>query len=597
MIDYTGSSAVLIGVSHCEDENVPEVLSAARSLQEMRALLTDPDLCGWPEDRVTVIGNPLTASELAQRLGELAEQTTGTLLIYFVGHGALADTGELCLVVGETEIACPDLTHLKFRHFRSVVVDSPAKSKIVIFDCCYSDKVIAKLSADDTLLAGWTEIWGAYTLAAADRQTRTPPADSEQGTLFTEAFVGAVRKGLPGDLKTLTFHDIYPQLLQRALAAELPQPSQGGTDTILRYPFSRNAAFGKAAGLAPEPTPEPVLEPPPHHPRRRRRAWGVGISVLVVSVAVAWYALTPERKDKNTQNAIPSSAVPATTGAPAPVSSAPPTAGSPTSKPSTSVRAAAAAAPGDLDAVNSGGQVTVSWTAPDLAGGQFVSYQVSGTGLGERSVTTTDTTYTGVPGGSNITFTVWAITKTVTGQRLTGAPAVKKLAIPASPQITISRGADTGSAKCEKPDCSWINARLTGFQPGTTYQIYPYANGLVFSEPCVATADANGSATCDDVRYDVPDTNVFEYVNTPSGRIQSNVLHWERRLPGADVHDTSVWRRGQVVPEGPPGRCGWSGPESAAEAVGDGSPQPGTPVKRGSRRSCAARSDVRPTAR
>ncbi len=526
MFDYTGSRAVLIGVSRYDDENVLDVPSAAQSLQEMRALLIDPELCGWPENQVTVIENPPAANKLAQELRNLAEKTTGTLLVYFVGHGTLSDQGNLCLFVGETELADPDLFGLEFDRVRSSVIRSPAKSKIVILDCCYSGKVIAELSADGKPLANRTEIRGAYTLTAADRQARTPPAEeSERCTLFTEAFVGLVRKGLPGAREILTFHDLYPHLLQLALAAELPQPNQRGTDTILRYPFSRNVAFTPDA----EPAPEPPLESPPPHPHGRRRAWILGIGVLVVSLAVAWYAFAPERKGENTQVASPSSPILLPTAAPSPVSSAPPTSESSRAKTSTPVRAATAAAPGNLDAVTSGGQVKVSWTAPDLADGEFVSYQVSGTGLGERSVTTTDTTYSGVPSGSNITFTVRAITKSATGQRLTGAPAVKGLTIPASPQITISRGADTSSSKCEKPDCAWINARLTGFQPGTTYRLYPFANGHVFSEPCVATTDAAGAASCNDVRYDVPDTNVYEYVDTPSGRIKSNVLYWERR--------------------------------------------------------------------
>lgn len=121
-----------------------------------------------------------------------------------------------------------------------------------------------------------------------------------------------------------------------------------------------------------------------------------------------------------------------------------------------------------------------------------------------------------------------AIRRTATGQNPTRAPASTSPSTPASLAIVISRGADTSSSDCQKPDCSWINAQLTGFQPHTTYRVVPFS-WHVFSEPCVATTDANGSATCNDVRYDVPKTTVYEYVETPAGRIKSNKLYWAPR--------------------------------------------------------------------
>ncbi|WP_409495707.1 caspase domain-containing protein [Amycolatopsis sp. cmx-11-12] len=501
MIDYGNSRAVLIGMSRYDDEDVPDVPSAVNSVQGLRELLIDPALCGWPEDRVTVIENPPTASKLARRLYKLAEETTATLLVYFVGHGALSKNGDLCLVVGETEIAHPDLTGLAFNWVRSAVLDSPAKSKIVILDCCYSGRAIPALAGEDDQFANVAEIRGAYTLTASDSHARTPPAGEKRCTLFTEAFLEVVRKGLPGDLKVLTFSDIYQELWQRLMADGLPRPNQRGTHTMLRYPFSRNAAVGLDIEDYADPPPPVAVEAPS---RTRRRALVIGSAVLaalLIVVAIVW---APWRKDEKVDLPPPAPAA-------------------------TSSRATPAAAPGNLGVARNGGQVAVSWTAPDLAGGQLVHYLVSGTGLAERSVTTTETTYTDVPVGANLTFTVRAITRTATGQQLTGASAAKSLTTPASPTIIISRGADTSSAKCEKPDCSWIDARLTGFRPHTSYQVVPVGNGRVFSEPCEATTDGNGSATCDDVRYDVPGADVYEYVETSDGVIKSNVIHWERR--------------------------------------------------------------------
>src|SRR4051794_2006010 len=87
-IGYAASRAVLIGVSEYRD-GFTRLPAAENSLQAMYDLLTDPVLCGWPEDRVTVVRNPEHAGRLAQLLRHLAEATQDVLLLYFVGHGTL----------------------------------------------------------------------------------------------------------------------------------------------------------------------------------------------------------------------------------------------------------------------------------------------------------------------------------------------------------------------------------------------------------------------------------------------------------------------------------------------------------------------------
>ncbi|WP_163566941.1 fibronectin type III domain-containing protein [Fodinicola feengrottensis] len=191
--------------------------------------------------------------------------------------------------------------------------------------------------------------------------------------------------------------------------------------------------------------------------------------------------------------------------------------------------AAAASAPGGFTATASGNDASLSWSQPNLGGGTLQHYTVTASGIGSRSVAGTSTSYSGLRGGQ-VTFTVRAVT-TVGGRTMTGAAASRTVTIAVkNPKIFISRGSDTHSSDCKSPNCSWINMRLTGFAPNTRVELEPYANGHVFSEPCVTTTDSSGAATCDnDTRYDVPDTTVYVYADTADGRVQSNTLYWERR--------------------------------------------------------------------
>jgi hypothetical protein len=68
---------------------------------------------------------------------------------------------------------------------------------------------------------------------------------------------------------------------------------------------------------------------------------------------------------------------------------------------------------------------------------------------------------------------------------------------------------------------------MTGFAPNTHYSVVPHASdGHVFSDPCEATTDANGDATCNDIRYDVDGETIYVTVQTPDGEVESNHYPW-----------------------------------------------------------------------
>lgn len=92
------------------------------------------------------------------------------------------------------------------------------------------------------------------------------------------------------------------------------------------------------------------------------------------------------------------------------------------------------------------GNVSVSWTQPDLRGGTLVHYLVSVTGKGQRTVSGTSADFTGVTGTA--TVTVRAVTKFGSGANLNGATGSRKVTVPVAsgpPTITITqvRGKDS----------------------------------------------------------------------------------------------------------------------------------------------------------
>ncbi|MEJ3749866.1 caspase family protein [Actinomycetes bacterium KLBMP 9797] len=230
--DYSDSRAILVAASEYEDESFLHVPAAKNSLDRLNSILAHPSFCGWPEERIEVLLNPADPSKLAQRLRRIAEETAGTLFVYFVGHGVLTETGELCLVLRDTEASDPDLTGLEFKRVRQALINSPAQTKIVILDCCYSGRVVHGLSGvNESALADASEITGTCTLTAADQMAHVPEMQREGVcTSFTNSLIEVIQDGLPNGLPTLTLGVLYQEVKKASASVgpANPQPARHG---------------------------------------------------------------------------------------------------------------------------------------------------------------------------------------------------------------------------------------------------------------------------------------------------------------------------------------------------------------------------------
>jgi Caspase domain len=271
-----GSSAILVGVSAYEYAELPPIRAARNSLQAMRSMLTDPELCGWPRGQLRVIANPLSAEELSAEIAEVAAATTGVLLLYYVGHGVLSADGELCLSVTATHPDRPEASGLPWRALADTLRGSPAHTRLSILDCCFGGQATA---AGPESLA---PIEGGYTLAATgrDEPAAVPQQDGRDAacTSFTAELRDLVAAGLPSRAPWLTFGDLYPALRERLLAQDLPAPSEQGSGAAREFAFTANAALpgrprrtaavatlGVQAAVTPETraTPAPPTAPTP----------------------------------------------------------------------------------------------------------------------------------------------------------------------------------------------------------------------------------------------------------------------------------------------------------------------------------------------
>ncbi len=270
------SCAVLVGVSAYEYAEFPPVRAARNSLNAMRSLLSDPALCAWPPEKIVVIANPISATDLATSIADLAGSTTGVMLLYYVGHGVLSARGELCLTVTSTRPDRPKISGLPWDTVADVLRSCPAQTRLAILDCCFAGQAIEALTGDGNPgLADIVHVEGVYTLTATtrNRPAHVPPPGQQDiaSTSFTAELQELVQSGIPGKPPQLTLSDIYPVLRQRLRAKGLPAPGQHGADAARQFPFTANAATlpgPEAQHTPPEPPATPAaastpMAPPP----------------------------------------------------------------------------------------------------------------------------------------------------------------------------------------------------------------------------------------------------------------------------------------------------------------------------------------------
>jgi hypothetical protein len=247
--DPAQSRIVLIGTSTYDDENLPDLPAVGRSISDLKTALTDPIYGMVPENHCEVLADEGDIRLIGRRLRRAASQAADLLLVYYSGHGLVAGRRhELYLALRDTEWAEPEFSALEYDKLRSAVLNSPAATKVIVLDCCFSGRVLSGSMADPaTALIAQVEVDGSYVLASAHGNAVALILPGEDHTAFTGRLLGLLRDGVPGGPEFLTIDDVYRQLRAKMKAEGLPQPQKRGTANADLLALGRNRAFAETA--------------------------------------------------------------------------------------------------------------------------------------------------------------------------------------------------------------------------------------------------------------------------------------------------------------------------------------------------------------
>lgn len=247
--DPERSRVILVGTSKYADEKLPDLPAVVKTITDLRAALTHPDYGLVPPAHCAELIDEGDIRLLGRRLTSAARQAEDLLLVFFAGHGLLgALRHDLYLGLPDSEWAGPEFNSLEYDKLRSAVLESPAETKIIILDCCFSGRATTDAMTDPVNEGvGQIEVDGTYVLASAQRDQVALIIRGEEHTAFTGRLLRLLSEGIPGGPEFLTIDDLYRELRRLMKAEHLSEPQKRGTQNADLLPISLNRAFAATA--------------------------------------------------------------------------------------------------------------------------------------------------------------------------------------------------------------------------------------------------------------------------------------------------------------------------------------------------------------
>jgi hypothetical protein len=245
--DPRRSRIALIGSSRFDrSPGLTELPSVADNVTALQSIFTDPRLCGVPVAHCPVLLDADTPAELDAWLDKVAGEADDLLLVYYAGHGVIGEDDELYLTVAESDERHIHRSGVPFAWVKTAILNSPARTRVLILDCCFSGHALARMAPTDTAVSAalrQVDVEGTHVLTASGANVTARAPEGMAYTAFTGALVALLRAGVPGGPALLTVGYVFPLLEQMLRAAGMPRPHQQTKDTAGLLALVHNSAF------------------------------------------------------------------------------------------------------------------------------------------------------------------------------------------------------------------------------------------------------------------------------------------------------------------------------------------------------------------
>lgn len=264
--------------------------AVANNLEELRAVLMDPEVWGLPEQHCVIL-RPAGAEDVLDAVHSLTKRAEDTFVLYYAGHGLLD------LEHGKgLHLAMPrsSLDHLHRALPYGSVVDalqdprSRARRNIVILDCCYSGAASGGRMGRKRLPPEEPPVEGVFLLTATKRNEQAKAPQGQPMTDFTAELVSVLSEGIANDRRFLDLDTLYRELYGRMRRRNGTSPQLGSSSPPAELALAHNRQYREPppGSTAPERTAVPTGS-------RARKLIGALAAAVTVFAAVTVLVLDP----------------------------------------------------------------------------------------------------------------------------------------------------------------------------------------------------------------------------------------------------------------------------------------------------------------
>ncbi|GAA0453967.1 hypothetical protein Aca07nite_66530 [Actinoplanes capillaceus] len=304
--DFRRSRAVLIGAARYDSDDLPDLPAVERNVAALEERLRDPVLSGFSGKNCVTVLNPERSDDVIDPVQVAAGLAEDVLFVYYAGHGLLDRNGELHLGLRHSELQ-RRWNSLRFEDFAEALLDSDAKSTIVVLDCCYSGLASRYLQMGDEeapaavadqapeevveqaakkmieQAAERQDIDGLYVLMSSSATKASLAPEGDEFTAFTGRLLKLIDTGVPGPHELLTMQTLYAAVRDEMQRRRLPRPQQHSGNLAGEAALFRNRVHFPAV---------PLIENVPAGRDRRmspvwRRAAGGALCLTVLAGAAS----------------------------------------------------------------------------------------------------------------------------------------------------------------------------------------------------------------------------------------------------------------------------------------------------------------------
>jgi len=315
---------LVVATTEYDDSRLSRLGAPLADALELARTLTDQ---GGFEVETLINAEAQTVQRRIERFCKSGRRHTDVLFVYLTGHGVKDDDGNLYFALRDTDRDLLRTTALSADLLAAVLDESPARSQVLMLDCCYSGAIARALRPKgDEDPAGLAETFGSSggrgRVVLAASSAIEPAWEGDSGSIYTRGVVEGIRTGaadLDGDgrITARELHTHVAGLLNKegrqsprkfefddagdlVIARPGNQPMPTSPPVPKRQDPPRPDPVGPdSGGLVPLAQP-PILPtvqtpaPKPKEPRPRRRApaWIPGMVAVALATLLGTLWLT-----------------------------------------------------------------------------------------------------------------------------------------------------------------------------------------------------------------------------------------------------------------------------------------------------------------